>query len=245
MSEEGQEGPRVVLFDIDDTLYDYSFSLQHAMSELRLRDGHLEGIPIGTLVSRDQELLHEVHADLVLTGKLPKEESRIIRMIRLYESFGLTLDRSAAATLAAFRHEAILRHQRAVPGARELLEALRSMGVLLGIVSNNLVKDQIGKLKRLGMEEFFDAITISEEAEAKKPDSAIFLIACDRLKCRPADVVFVGDSWSDDVLGARNTGIRAVWFNRAKATMPIGMDVPQLESFEPLESALQTILGRS
>lgn len=244
MSEEGQDGPRAVLFDIDDTLYDYSFSLQQAVRELRLRDGRLEGIPIGTLVSSDQELLREVHVGLVLTGKLSKEESRIVRMVRFYESFGLTLDRTEAATLATFRHEAILRHQRAVPGARELLVALRSRGVFLGVVSNNLVKDQIGKLKRLGMEESFDSITISEEAGAKKPDPAIFLTACDRLKCRPADVVLVGDSWDDDVLGARSAGIRAVWFNRAKATVPIGMDVQQLESFEALESALQTILGR-
>ncbi|MHB8361270.1 MAG: HAD family hydrolase [Thermoplasmataceae archaeon] len=243
MSEESRDGPRAVLFDIDDTLYDYSFSLQQAMSELRLRDGRLKGIPIGTLVSRDQGLLREVHVSMILTGKVSKEESRIVRMVRLYESFGLTLDRAEATTLATFRHEAILRHQRAVPGAQELLVELRSKGVFLGVVSNNLVKDQIGKLKRLGMEESFDSITISEEVGVKKPDPAIFLTACDRLKCSPADVILVGDSWDDDVLGARSAGIRAVWFNRAKAPVPIGMNVQQLESFEDLENALQTILA--
>lgn len=51
----------------------------------------------------------------------------------------------------------------------------------------------------------------------------------------------VGDSWESDVVGARNAGIRPVWFNRRGRTSPF--TVEELHSFEPTNEALRVILN--
>ena len=60
----------------------------------------------------------------------------------------------------------------------------------------------------------FDDIVVSADHGINKPDARLFHIALDRLGVSPAQAVHVGDSWSADIEGAINAGIRPVWFNR-------------------------------
>lgn len=47
-----------------------------------------------------------------------------------------------------------------------------------------------------------------------KPDARAYLAACQRLGVTPQDALMVGDSWQNDVQGALNAGLQAVWLNR-------------------------------
>jgi HAD superfamily hydrolase (TIGR01549 family) len=80
----------------------------------------------------------------------------------------------------------------------------------LGIVSNfygNLttVCDDLGLLK------WFSVIVDSRVVGYKKPDARIFQAALEALEVRADQAVFVGDSPSRDMAGARNLGIAHVW----------------------------------
>lgn len=99
-----------------------------------------------------------------------------------------------------------------------LLEALRRRGLALGLVLNawpdppHLLRRQI---ERLGVAERVDAVVLSADVGAYKPDPRPFLAALDRLGVPPAAALFVGDSLAADVAGARNVGMRtvqALWF---------------------------------
>jgi HAD superfamily hydrolase (TIGR01549 family) len=234
---------RAVLFDLDNTLYDHQFALRAAVAALRRSDARLRAVPFAELMARDQAALDTVHRDLVLTGRLGPDAARIERMRALYASVGAKIGRAEASRRARQRRAAYLASERAVPGAGPLLRRLRGEGIRVGVVTNNLVKEQVAKLRRTGLYRLVDVLTISEEVGATKPDPRIFQVALERLGAKAASTVMVGDSWEADILGGLTSGLGVVWLRRGpgralKAPGPVSV----LSSFLPVERALRTIL---
>jgi HAD superfamily hydrolase (TIGR01509 family) len=115
--------------------------------------------------------------------------------------------RECAAKFSAIHREATL--WRVVrPGTFETLEAFKSAGYRLAIVSN--AEGQVeADAKRFGLAPFFDVIIDSHIVGVAKPDPRIFQIALERLGVAPDEVRFAGDIYSIDVEGARAAGIEA------------------------------------
>ena len=86
---------------------------------------------------------------------------------------------------------------------------LREAGFLLGIVSNR-THPLDDELKNFGLDGYIDLILTAGEANSWKPDIGIFLEAVLRLQVSPAEVLYVGDNYYADVIGARNAGLRPV-----------------------------------
>jgi HAD superfamily hydrolase (TIGR01509 family) len=209
---------------------------------LRREDPRLTRYPVDEVARRDHAVLDTVHRDLVLTGKLRVPEARVERMVALYGSFGVPLGRTEARRLVAVRRRAYAAHQRAVPGSVALLRALRAEGAKVGIVTNNLVREQRRKLRQVGLHGLYDTLTISEEAGVTKPDPRIFQLALTRTGLSPAESVMVGDSWAADVEGARAAGIPAIWFDRSDGPRGAHRNgVPVLRSYRPLRAALRLL----
>ncbi|WFB56728.1 HAD family hydrolase [Paenibacillus sp. BR1-192] len=95
-----------------------------------------------------------------------------------------------------------------------VLRELKTWGLKLGIITNGTVQVQEGKIHQLGIREYFDSIVISEEAGVKKPDPAIFTRALSRLHAMPSETWYVGDHPHNDVIGAAQCGIKAIWYTR-------------------------------
>ncbi|WP_339266527.1 HAD family hydrolase [Paenibacillus sp. FSL K6-1330] len=95
-----------------------------------------------------------------------------------------------------------------------MLHELKSMGLKLGIITNGTVQVQEGKIRQLGIREYFDSIVISEEAGVKKPDPRIYMRALDLLNVLPSETWFVGDHPHNDIIGAAQSGIKPIWFTR-------------------------------
>ncbi|MEM7468761.1 MAG: HAD family hydrolase [Pseudomonadota bacterium] len=68
-------------------------------------------------------------------------------------------------------------------------------------------------LERDGISHHFDSILISDEHGYRKPHPKIFDDALSALGLNKDDVLFVGDSWDDDVVGAQTLGIDVAWIN--------------------------------
>jgi len=94
------------------------------------------------------------------------------------------------------------------PGTFEALEAFKSAGYKLAIVSN--AEGQVeADAKRFGLAKYFDVIIDSHIVGVAKPDPRIFQITLERLGVGPDEVRFAGDIYSIDVAGARAAGIEA------------------------------------
>ncbi|KAJ8449788.1 hypothetical protein Cgig2_001444 [Carnegiea gigantea] len=94
------------------------------------------------------------------------------------------------------------------PNAGKVFQALRKAGVKVAIVSNFDTRLK-PLLQALNCEHWFDAVAVSAEVAAEKPNPMIFLKACDLLGVEPEDVVHVGDDRRNDIWGARDAGCDA------------------------------------
>ncbi|KAK8632977.1 hypothetical protein V6N13_013833 [Hibiscus sabdariffa] len=94
------------------------------------------------------------------------------------------------------------------PEAGKVFEALRKAGVKLAVVSNFDTRLR-PLLRALNCEHWFDAVAVSAEVEAEKPNPTIFVKACELLGIKPEEAVHVGDDRRNDVWGARDAGCDA------------------------------------
>jgi putative hydrolase of the HAD superfamily len=99
------------------------------------------------------------------------------------------------------------------PETLNVLTRLKRLGLKLGIISNFDTRIY-SVVKSLGIDKFFDAITISSEAGYSKPHPQIFKTAVEALGLRPSSVLMVGDSLRDDIEPALQAGLRALLIDR-------------------------------
>jgi putative hydrolase of the HAD superfamily len=106
-----------------------------------------------------------------------------------------------------------LANYRLFPDVVSTLEALRALGLTLGLVSN--FEEWLERLlESLGVTPFFAIRVISGVEGVEKPDPRIFLLALERAGTMPSESVYVGDSPSFDVEPARSVGMFAVLLDR-------------------------------
>ena len=202
--------PRAILFDLDDTLFDHQRASRIALAAMHAL--HAPDLPFAPFAIKHTEVLEAFHLRF-LAGELTLDEARVARMQTLFVSFGRNIDATTAGRAAQLYRERHQANRFLVEGAIELLDALRNH-CRLGIVTNNGTAEQIEKLRALDIAKYFDTVVISEDVGLIKPDPRIFSIALERIGARAQDAVFVGDNWTNDIVGALNIGMAAVWLNR-------------------------------
>lgn len=94
-----------------------------------------------------------------------------------------------------------------------LFANLRRRGLKLGIISNGSLAEQVEVLTRLQLLPHLDDVLISEEVGIEKPDVEIFRLAAERLKVEPSEMLYVGNSWYEDVLGASAAGLQVTLYD--------------------------------
>jgi putative hydrolase of the HAD superfamily len=110
------------------------------------------------------------------------------------------------------------------------LERLREAGVVSYVVSNHVWR--LGQMiAELGLTPYINATISSARVGVRKPHPAIFEAAIAASDAAREEMVFVGDSLSADVVGARGVGMRAVLLDRTGASKEPGairslMEVP-------------------
>ncbi len=117
------------------------------------------------------------------------------------------------------------------PETADVLKTLKGRGLELGIISN-FDSRLFSVLRGLGIEGFFDTVTISSLAHAAKPSGLIFRLALDKHALDPSDALHVGDSMNDDVEGARQAGLTGVLL--AREGEPADSGVPTIRSLDAL-----------
>ncbi len=106
-----------------------------------------------------------------------------------------------------------------VEGARELLDTL-SGSFRLHMASNGFHEVQYRKMKSAGVDHYFDTVILSEDAGANKPHRRFFDYAFRKTGLTPQSVIMIGDNIETDIAGARDAGIRQIYFNRHPSERP-------------------------
>ncbi|BDA50706.1 probable haloacid dehalogenase-like hydrolase domain-containing protein [Coccomyxa sp. Obi] len=116
------------------------------------------------------------------------------------------------------------------PGALDVLAQIKSSGMKLAVVSNFDTRLR-PLLTTMGAADIFDALIISAEVGAEKPNPLIFEIACQQLGVLPEETVHVGDDRRNDITGARSAGCHAwLWGSDVKSFEEVAQQISTFNS---------------
>ena len=104
----------------------------------------------------------------------------------------------------------------------------------IGILTNGAHLAQWGKIERSGLMPYVDAILVSEDAGVRKPDVRIFEMMADKLGLKCEECVYVGDTFSLDIMGAYNSGMKPVWIWPSERAKPSDFDVARIRNVSDL-----------
>jgi HAD superfamily hydrolase (TIGR01549 family) len=97
------------------------------------------------------------------------------------------------------------------PYAKKLLARIKQC-CKLGLVSNFTYAPVVyASLRKLGINQFFDAVLVSHESGWRKPHARIFQDALEQLQVAAEEAVFIGDSPLEDIKGAQTAGLKTVF----------------------------------
>lgn len=99
-------------------------------------------------------------------------------------------------------------HRELRPGVPEMLRTLRGRGYQLGVISNtSSLYSVFNVLEDYGIRGFFQDVTLSSVTGYRKPHPGIFRISLREMRARPEQCVYVGDTVSRDIIGAKRMGL--------------------------------------
>ncbi|MBQ9551620.1 MAG: HAD family hydrolase [Clostridia bacterium] len=128
--------------------------------------------------------------------------------------------------------------EKLYPCTKELLKRL-SEQYHLGIIANQEPGTQ-SRLENWGIKNDFDVIIASAESGFSKPDLRIFEIALRQAACEPNNAVMVGDRLDNDILPAKQLGMKTVWVRQGFARYQPNSDMPDhtIQTLEEIERIL-------
>ena len=195
---------KAIIFDLDQTLLDREASMQPCLLELYQRYNASDA-PYSSFRQRFKALDQFGYGRKEYFFKVLVEEFQ--------------LRASPQALIREFRAKA-WHHCELFDDAELVLQALRSQGYKLGIITNGSGQSQRAKLRSTGLLSQVDAVLVSGEEGIKKPHPLIFERGAARLKVALEDCLFVGDNPRADIMGAKQVGMKAIWVERRGRTWP-------------------------
>jgi FMN phosphatase YigB (HAD superfamily) len=103
----------------------------------------------------------------------------------------------------------------------------------------------LAALDRVGLAGLVDGVFASLELGAAEPRAAFFDIVLDTLGLLPDQAVMIGDSYENDVAGARRVGLWTVWYNPRGAACPASEPLHDVEiaDLRELPAAIDEVAG--
>jgi HAD superfamily hydrolase (TIGR01509 family) len=175
----------VFLFDLDGTLVDSVY--QHVLAWKEALDG--EGIELS---------VWRIHRKIGMSGGLFTNQ--------LIRETGVPIDEERGERLRQGHARAYRRmadHIRPLPGARDLLMWLTSVGIRWAIATSGRMETAAVNLKALGVDPERTPVVTRDLVKYAKPDPDLFIAAAERLNAPIETAVVVGDSIWDMLAAAR------------------------------------------
>lgn len=189
-------GIKVLIFDLDDTLYD---EIDYVKS------GFLCVAQVLQNVDNVSERLYE----LFKQGERPID--------KLLEEEGIVSEEIKTKCLKSYRTQ--VPNIALSDDVRDLLDLLKKSGYRLGVITDGRVEGQKAKIKALGLDHFIEKIIITDELggiEYRKPNPRAFEMMRDYFDVRFEEMCYIGDNITKDFIAPDMLGMKSIFFKNQK-----------------------------
>ena len=209
---------KLVLIDLDDTLFDYPKTEEAAFrntfeelgffAESELNNEKKEEI-YEKIKDRYKDVNLQLWKDLEKEA-VDKDRLKVVRFEKIIEEFDLKYNPYEMSELYLKKlGEGIFPFE----ATEKLCEYLHSK-YKVGIVTNGIKEVQHSRIENSAIAKYIDKIIISDEVGVNKPDKRIFEYAMNYFEIMDkSEVIMIGDSLGADIKGGQNAGIDTCWVN--------------------------------
>ena len=201
---------KAVIFDLDDTLFDRD-AAQLRVVELiiiqfpQIFSGHNKKQIVEAFLESDHQVTVDFEAGVPSDGLRQKRSRIFLQLLGIEEEYADTITDMYVKEYPMINIP--------VPGAVPIVKKV-SKRMPVALLSNGLPDVQYKKIQAIGLDNIFSCIVLSEEIGIRKPDLRIFHYTADLLKTKPFECLYIGDSFTNDVVGAKSSGMPVCWFRR-------------------------------
>lgn len=213
--------PNSIIFDTDNTLYEYEPANNSALIAVASKIKTLLGINREDFLQMYQTARKEIKIQL---GKTASSHSRLLYFQKMLENMGLKAQLLIALDLEQTFWRTFLANAPLFPGVNDFLEMLRLNNIPIAIVTDLTAHIQLRKLTYFNLQDTFDAVVTSEETGSDKPNKRNFELVLSKLGLIDGHNTWViGDDPETDIKGGKS--IEAVTFQKIhKGTKPYSKD---------------------
>lgn len=197
---------KAVLIDIDDTIFDFEKCSKNAFKNtLKKLD----------LSYKEKDFLYFNEVNDILwnkqkLGKININEVFIERSIMMSKYFELDIEKEIFNDLFV---EFLYDEDEMVDDIEDLLSYLSNKYQIYA-ASNGIYDMQINRLKKSNLDKYFKDIFVSDKMGYEKPDKRFFEKIMNITKYSNKNLIMIGDSIKSDIIGAKNSGIKSIYFNK-------------------------------
>lgn len=199
---------KAVIFDLDDTVYNYEYCNNLAMKTLRCFACEEYGLREGEFDNAFDNAKKKVKKQL---GNTAASHNRMLYMQLFLEE----IDQKpvgGALELYNIYWDAMLQNMKLFDYVIPLMEMLVGRKISIGILTDLTAQIQHRKIVELKLDSYVDALVTSEEIGEEKPAQKAFETIVRKLGCKPSECIMIGDSLKRDIEGALSEGMKAVLF---------------------------------
>lgn len=206
---------KAILFDLDDTIYDYGHAHTIALNSVfqRILDTYNIGME---QLRREYERADQISK--VELGNNASSHNKTIYLKRMFDSLGFSLE--LIPELHALYWSGFYANMRLHDGVYDFIRWNVDMGIKVGILTDYETEYQVDKLAHMDLLKYIHVILTSEEVGKEKPSMQMFHAARYRMNANPWETIMIGDNWKKDI--DVDNQMYSYWF---QSSNPVSLDV--------------------
>jgi FMN phosphatase YigB (HAD superfamily) len=210
------DGLKLIIFDLDNTIFDYDFANNKAIEQIIFYISHKYNL--------DETLLKKIYYDSksIINNRF-KEQAlghdktlQIKEFIHYLNNNNFINDNVIKLTFEInnIYKTTFLNNAFIFPNILTFLNICKNTNIKLVILTNNILNMQLEILNKLQLFSYFDDIFTSYEIGYEKPDSRTFKYIFDKYNYSYNEILMIGDNYSHDYQGAINFGFNSILFDK-------------------------------